>query len=360
MGVVLLVRHGQASFGADDYDVLSETGRRAEPGARAGPGRRRASRRAPSCTGRCGGSATRRPRWSRRRLVGRARARRGVERVRPRRRRRPGSRRAADRHATGGRSSGSSRRPRRGGRAASTTTSTTSRGRRSSAGSRDGARPGVRARRASRSSVSSGGPIAAACATLVDPRRPPERCRGCGTRSTPYRERRRSPGCSRARPAGGCCRSTSTPTCPASWSPTATALGRAGCSLVTRRPLVCRRRRSGLPERWTACYMSRIQPAADQLRADPLGAARPSVGVRRVSPWRHERSNGLGPDRRRAGQQPARPTDAGDGRRARRGARATGSAPACWCSRPATRTPTSTSGSARRAARCRRCWRSAT
>jgi len=27
MGMVLLVRHGQASFGADDYDVLSETGR---------------------------------------------------------------------------------------------------------------------------------------------------------------------------------------------------------------------------------------------------------------------------------------------------------------------------------------------
>jgi broad specificity phosphatase PhoE len=26
MGVVLLVRHGQASFGADDYDVLSQTG----------------------------------------------------------------------------------------------------------------------------------------------------------------------------------------------------------------------------------------------------------------------------------------------------------------------------------------------
>jgi broad specificity phosphatase PhoE len=26
MGVVLLVRHGQASFGTDDYDVLSETG----------------------------------------------------------------------------------------------------------------------------------------------------------------------------------------------------------------------------------------------------------------------------------------------------------------------------------------------
>ncbi len=26
MGVMLLVRHGQASFGADDYDVLSETG----------------------------------------------------------------------------------------------------------------------------------------------------------------------------------------------------------------------------------------------------------------------------------------------------------------------------------------------
>jgi broad specificity phosphatase PhoE len=26
MGMVLLVRHGQASFGADDYDVLSETG----------------------------------------------------------------------------------------------------------------------------------------------------------------------------------------------------------------------------------------------------------------------------------------------------------------------------------------------
>lgn len=28
MGQVLLVRHGQASWGADDYDVLSETGRR--------------------------------------------------------------------------------------------------------------------------------------------------------------------------------------------------------------------------------------------------------------------------------------------------------------------------------------------
>ena len=27
MGVLLLVRHGQASFGADDYDVLSPTGR---------------------------------------------------------------------------------------------------------------------------------------------------------------------------------------------------------------------------------------------------------------------------------------------------------------------------------------------
>jgi broad specificity phosphatase PhoE len=27
MGLVLLVRHGQASFGAEDYDVLSETGR---------------------------------------------------------------------------------------------------------------------------------------------------------------------------------------------------------------------------------------------------------------------------------------------------------------------------------------------
>src|SRR6478736_1102556 len=26
MGVLLLVRHGQASFGSDDYDVLSETG----------------------------------------------------------------------------------------------------------------------------------------------------------------------------------------------------------------------------------------------------------------------------------------------------------------------------------------------
>ena len=28
MPVVLLVRHSQASFGADDYDVLSEVGRR--------------------------------------------------------------------------------------------------------------------------------------------------------------------------------------------------------------------------------------------------------------------------------------------------------------------------------------------
>ena len=27
MPVVLLVRHGQASFGADDYDVLSDRGR---------------------------------------------------------------------------------------------------------------------------------------------------------------------------------------------------------------------------------------------------------------------------------------------------------------------------------------------
>ena len=27
MPVVLLVRHGQASFGAEDYDVLSDTGR---------------------------------------------------------------------------------------------------------------------------------------------------------------------------------------------------------------------------------------------------------------------------------------------------------------------------------------------
>ena len=26
MGQLLLVRHGQASFGAEDYDVLSETG----------------------------------------------------------------------------------------------------------------------------------------------------------------------------------------------------------------------------------------------------------------------------------------------------------------------------------------------
>ncbi len=26
MGLLLLVRHGQASWGADDYDVLSETG----------------------------------------------------------------------------------------------------------------------------------------------------------------------------------------------------------------------------------------------------------------------------------------------------------------------------------------------
>ncbi len=26
MGVVIMVRHGQASFGSDDYDVLSETG----------------------------------------------------------------------------------------------------------------------------------------------------------------------------------------------------------------------------------------------------------------------------------------------------------------------------------------------
>ena len=26
MGIVLLVRHGQASFGADDYDVLSDLG----------------------------------------------------------------------------------------------------------------------------------------------------------------------------------------------------------------------------------------------------------------------------------------------------------------------------------------------
>ena len=55
MGVVILVRHGQASFGADDYDVLS--GDRLGPGAPAGvlvhrtrhrPDRRRPGRHAPA------------------------------------------------------------------------------------------------------------------------------------------------------------------------------------------------------------------------------------------------------------------------------------------------------------------------
>ena len=41
MGVVLLVRHGQASFGAADYDVLSPLGERQAAATGAVPGRRR-------------------------------------------------------------------------------------------------------------------------------------------------------------------------------------------------------------------------------------------------------------------------------------------------------------------------------
>jgi broad specificity phosphatase PhoE len=62
MPVVLLVRHGQASFGAADYDELSDLGRRQceVVGAELRP---RALRAPSSCTARCGGSAT--PRRSR-------------------------------------------------------------------------------------------------------------------------------------------------------------------------------------------------------------------------------------------------------------------------------------------------------
>ena len=41
MSLLLLVRHGQASWGADDYDVLSEPGGEQSPPARRGAGRAR-------------------------------------------------------------------------------------------------------------------------------------------------------------------------------------------------------------------------------------------------------------------------------------------------------------------------------
>ena len=83
MGMVLLVRHGQASFGAEDYDVLSETGiaqsRRLgcwlaeagiEPDALVHGAMRRQRDTATAMAEAAG-------------LVGGARARRGLERVRP-------------------------------------------------------------------------------------------------------------------------------------------------------------------------------------------------------------------------------------------------------------------------------------
>ena len=86
MGVVLLVRHGQASFGADDYDVLSETGWEqsrllgawlAERGVT--PGRGAARRHAPA-------PRDRRGHGRRRRLGAGHRGRPRLERVRPPRR----------------------------------------------------------------------------------------------------------------------------------------------------------------------------------------------------------------------------------------------------------------------------------
>ena len=74
MGVVLLVRHGQASFGAEDYDVLSETGW--EQARLLGPAPRRAGRRARtwSCAAACAGTA-RPPRACSRARAGRRRPR---------------------------------------------------------------------------------------------------------------------------------------------------------------------------------------------------------------------------------------------------------------------------------------------
>ena len=75
MGVVLLVRHGQASFGADDYDVLSETGWEQSRLL----GRYLADRGVTptsSCAGTCAGTG-RRPRGGRRRPGG-ATARRPI------------------------------------------------------------------------------------------------------------------------------------------------------------------------------------------------------------------------------------------------------------------------------------------
>ena len=89
MGLVLLVRHGQASFGADDYDVLSETGVEQSrvlgrflaaagisPGAVVHGAMKRQRDTATAMVEAAG-------------LVGCPGARRGLERVRPHRRRRP-------------------------------------------------------------------------------------------------------------------------------------------------------------------------------------------------------------------------------------------------------------------------------
>ena len=71
MGVVLLVRHGQASFGTDDYDVLSETGweqsrllgralaaRAIDPGLAVTGGMRRHAETATACLGELGDPVT--------------------------------------------------------------------------------------------------------------------------------------------------------------------------------------------------------------------------------------------------------------------------------------------------------------
>ena len=127
MGLVLLVRHGQASFGADDYDVLSETG--VAQSKRLGAWLAEADLQPDRAAARRHAAAARhRDRDGRgRRLVGRSRARRGVERVRPprgggARARRPRGRRGSDRSLGPPRLPAASSRTRpRAGPAASTT-----------------------------------------------------------------------------------------------------------------------------------------------------------------------------------------------------------------------------------------------
>ena len=94
MGQVLLVRHGQASFGADDYDVLSDrAGRRAGRSVRGWP--RTASPPRWWCGATCAAPRDRRGAARRRRLGGAGGGGRRVGRVRPPRRGGPRSRPAA-------------------------------------------------------------------------------------------------------------------------------------------------------------------------------------------------------------------------------------------------------------------------